>query len=268
METTKKRRKVVEETGEILENGNGEVKKSPFGLWSSKTVQSKKWKILLYGPSGAGKTSFAATFPNPLFLDLEGGLRSTVRIKPVLRYPSNPNRVVSSFKSVHNFYKLVKETKNPDFDTIVVDSLNELQILITKHIVSEFDATRMYEDQLTYSDYGKMGREFINIIRDFISLPYNIIFTAIETPREYEDQQVYPKFVGKMVWPDLQRIIEMIGYCKTTGKGDKLQHVVNFELSETHIAKSRVDLINTQFPNDYESLIRNQKKYSIQEENE
>lgn len=261
METEKKRKRPLSE-----EVAKGQEIESPFGTWSSKTVRKKSWKILLYGASGSGKTSFSATFPRPLFLDLEGGLRSTVRIKPVLRYPSDPNRVVSSFTSVRKFLKIVKETKEPNFDTIVVDSLNELQLLITKNVVSEFDATRMYEDQLTYSDYGKIGRDFIKTIRDFISLPYNIVFTAIETPREYEDQQVYPKFVGKMVWPDLQRIIEMIGYCKVVGKGDKLQHVVNFELAETHIAKSRVELINTQFPNDYDSLIKNEKKYTYKEE--
>ena len=33
----------------------------------------KRLKLLIYGPSGAGKTTLAAQFPQPAFLDLEGG---------------------------------------------------------------------------------------------------------------------------------------------------------------------------------------------------
>ena len=32
-------------------------------------------KIVLYGPEGIGKTTFAAQLPRPLFIDTEGGTR-------------------------------------------------------------------------------------------------------------------------------------------------------------------------------------------------
>ena len=31
-------------------------------------------KIIVYGPEGIGKTTFAASFPDPVFIDTEGAL--------------------------------------------------------------------------------------------------------------------------------------------------------------------------------------------------
>ena len=64
---------------------------SPFGAWEEATVQDKGWKILVYGDSGSGKTYFAGTFPDPLFLDLEDGMRSLLQLKRnIKRYPKDP----------------------------------------------------------------------------------------------------------------------------------------------------------------------------------
>lgn len=245
-------------TREVMEQQP--VIKSKFGEWSAKTAEQKDLKVLLYGPSGAGKTRFAATFPRPLFLDLENGLRSTLQVKSVLRYPANPKRQITNFTQVQKFIELVKADENPQYDTIVVDSLTELQLLIHKHVVSQYDANRQYEDQMTMADYGKANRDFIDTIRDFLRLPYNIVFTAIETPREYEEQQVYPKFIGKQTGPDLLRIMEMIGYCHVVKKGESFKHYCSFQMSPTYVAKDRMGVTDRDIPNDYESLISAAKR--------
>ena len=49
----------------------------------TKGVIKKPWKVLIYGPEGIGKTTFASRFPDPLFIDTEG---STTRIN-VARLP-------------------------------------------------------------------------------------------------------------------------------------------------------------------------------------
>lgn len=252
--------------GETEEQEETPVVKSKFGEWSAKTAESKDLKVLLYGPSGAGKTRFAATFPKPLFLDLENGLRSTIQVKAVLRYPANPKRQITTFSQVQKFIELVKADTNPQYETIVVDSLTELQLLIHKHVVSQYDANRQYEDQMTMADYGKANRDFIDTIREFLRLPYNIVFTAIETPREYEEQQVYPKFIGKQTGPDLLRIMEMIGYCHVVKKGEAFKHYCSFQMSPTYIAKDRMGIVDKDIPNDYESLIAAAKQSVAVEE--
>lgn len=234
-----------------------------FGIWNAESASKKGFKVLLYGPSGAGKTRFAATFPMPLFLDLEGGLRSTVSLGNVMRFPKDPEREVEDMRQVRQFYARVKRATNPPFKTIIIDSLNELQVLVTKEVLGTYDVNRMYDDQLTMQDYGKINRVFLNTVRQFLKLPYHIVFTAVETPREYEGQEVYPKFVGKQIWPELQRMMEQIGYCHVRrGESNEPEHVVSFMLHPTYVAKTRLEIKERFLPNHFSSL----EKYLTKEE--
>ena len=38
-------------------------------------IQNTPVKTVLYGPEGIGKSSFAAQFPQPVFIDTEGGTK-------------------------------------------------------------------------------------------------------------------------------------------------------------------------------------------------
>ena len=39
---------------------------------TSGKINNKAQKVVIYGPEGIGKSTFAAHFPNPLFIDTEG----------------------------------------------------------------------------------------------------------------------------------------------------------------------------------------------------
>lgn len=231
---------------------------SPFGVWSSETAAEKPLKVLLYGPSGAGKTRYAATFPDPLFLDLEGGLRTTVQVGPVLRFPADAKESITGIGQVAEFYKLVRgyTPATAPFKTIVVDSLNELQVLVTKNVLGTYQSNRQMEDQLTFQDYGKIGRDVLSIISKFLKLPYHIVFTAVETVREFDDQAVYPRFAGKMIWPELQRWVEQIGYCHVIKGEDGPQHVVSYRLNPKYVAKTRIKINEPLLPNNYAALAK------------
>lgn len=229
-----------------------------FGVWSKDTVAVKRLKVLLYGVSGTGKTTMAATFPKPVFLDLESGLRSTLRVGQVLRYPADPNVDITNYEQVVDFYKLVKGMKNPPFETIVIDSLNELQVLVAQHILKKFKVKRMYDDQLTMQDYGKANRDFMRVVRLFLKLPYHVVFTAIATQREPGDEetQVFPKFVGKQVGPELQRMMDMVGYCHAKQMKDGTsEHYVSFRITPQYVAKDRMGIVQRDIPNNFSALV-------------
>lgn len=232
---------------------------SAFGVWDSHVI-AKRFKVLLYGVSGTGKTTMAASFPRPLFLDLEGGMLSTRRVKPVLRFPRDPSEDIRSYSQVVEFYNLVRNEKNPQFETIVIDSLNELQTLVTQYVVGKFTGVkRQYDDQMTLADYGKANRDFSKVVRLFLKLPYHIVFTAVSTQRESgesEDVQIAPKFVGKQVGPDVQRMMDMIGYChaKRTPDGSS-QHYVSFKITPQYLAKDRLGIVAKDIPNSFEALM-------------
>jgi hypothetical protein len=47
------------------------------------TIPSAK-KVVLYGPEGISKSTFASKFPNPVFIDTEGSTKALI----VLRLPA------------------------------------------------------------------------------------------------------------------------------------------------------------------------------------
>lgn len=240
-----------------------------FGVWNKETAGVKRLKVLLYGVAGTGKTTMAATFPKPLFLDLENGLRSTLRVGSVLRYPANPDKSVKSYAEVVDFYRKVVATKNPEFETIVIDSLNELQGLLAQHLVSKFTKVkRQYGDQLTLADYGKTNRDFSKVVRLFLNMPYHIVFTAASTSRNPGDDevQITPKFVGAQVGPDVQRMMDMIGYCHSKTINGISQHYVSFHITPQYLAKDRMGIVSRDIPNNFNSLVGSVKDQLVFEQ--
>jgi len=75
-------------------------------------------RVIVYGGDGIGKSTFASQFPNPIFLDIEGGLGSieTPRV----------DLVEQKFHQIlETLALLIKE--DHDFQTVVIDSLDWLE---------------------------------------------------------------------------------------------------------------------------------------------
>jgi hypothetical protein len=91
--------------------------------------ESHDQTFMLYGPSGAGKTELAATFPRPLFLSdgVERGWE-TIRHMPKEKfYDPNYTPQVIRIKALKDMREAVAQAKTDyaakKFDTLVIDSL-------------------------------------------------------------------------------------------------------------------------------------------------
>jgi hypothetical protein len=81
-------------------------------------------RILLYSSPGWGKSTFAASMPNPIFLDCEDGLSGLT---------------VNSFPTIEKFDDLIKYLnllimEKHDYKTIVLDSVSSIERLILSHL--------------------------------------------------------------------------------------------------------------------------------------
>lgn len=84
-------------------------------------------RIILYGMEGIGKSTFAANFPAPIFIQTEDGLGMI----DCAKFP-----LAKSFDEV--FQELVAlETEPNEFKTIVIDSLDWLERLIWDKVAFE-----------------------------------------------------------------------------------------------------------------------------------
>lgn len=236
-------------------------KTTSFGTYDA---QVRYYKVLLYGTSGTGKTVLASTFPKPLFIDMEGGMASIAGKKP-LRYPANPKLVVDTVKELRKAYTVCKaalEAGDAPFETIVLDSLSEMQELVMLDVLGTFQANRIYDDQPTQTDYGKANRDTIKIIRSFLRLPCHIVFTNVIAHKEYEDDQVGPSFVGKQVGPAVERLVDAIGYTFTVLGDNKedVKFMVSFANTPEHVGKDRLGVGTKNKPNDFNAIFRTKEQ--------
>lgn len=147
-----------------------------------KGKQTKSQKVVVYGPEGVGKSTFASQFPEPLFIDTED---STVNMD-VNRFPKP-----SSWTMLLQQIAYVKA--NPNIcKTLVVDTADWAERLCSEHICSKANMKGI-ED----FGYGKgyiyleeeFGR-FLNQLQEIIELGINVVVTAhaeikkIEQPEE------------------------------------------------------------------------------------
>lgn len=130
-----------------------------------------KIKALIYGAPGSGKTTFAGTFPNPLILNVERGLDSV--IQQDLAYVD-----VTSWDDIK---ELFKEKVFDKFDTIVVDSLSELQDIRMNELSKENGGT------MGRNQWGVLALEIPNLIKAFEKLDKHIVFTGHEAEEIVED---------------------------------------------------------------------------------
>lgn len=175
-------------------------------------------KILIYGPSGVGKTVFAATAPDVLFLDAEGGMLS-VADKKIDRIKIN------SFKDIKDAFMFLKNEKH-DYKTVVIDSLTETQKKSMDEILKASG-----KDMPRIGDWGMNIEQIRRMVRNFRDLPMNVIITALEMNLTDEDEGIStksPALQGKSLPQEVMGFMDVVGYMvaqekkiESEGKGKK-----------------------------------------------
>lgn len=130
----------------------------------------KAKKVVLYGPEGIGKSSLAAQFPNPIFIDTEGS--TTELLVDRLKKPS-------SWTELNQQVDWVKAQAGR-FKTLVIDTVDWAE-----RLTIEFVTSRANKQSITNFGYGEgfiqleeeFGR-FLNKLSDLVEVGIHVVLTA------------------------------------------------------------------------------------------
>lgn len=98
-------------------------------LETIETPQDGPGFVTIFGDAGNGKTSLAATFPNPIFIRAEDGLKAV----PAAQRPKAFPLLQSAQDLWDQITALIKEEHS--FKTLVIDSVSKLDVLFTEDIM-------------------------------------------------------------------------------------------------------------------------------------
>lgn len=135
-------------------------------------------KVVIYGPEGIGKSTFASQFPDPLFIDVEGSTKQLDVSR--LPKPTSWAMLMSQVDYVVN---------NPSIcQTLVIDTADWAEALAMQTICAKAKV-----DGIEDFGYGKgyvyLAEEFgrlLNRLNDAIERGINIVFTAHAQMRKFE----------------------------------------------------------------------------------
>ena len=136
-------------------------------------------KVVIYGPEGIGKSTFAAQFPDPVFIDTEGSTKHM----DVARLPKP-----TSWTMLMEQIKYIKA--HPDTcKTLVIDTADWAEQLCITHVCSKKDGVNGIEDFGYGKGYTYLAEEwgrFLNALTEIIERRINIVITAHAKMRKFE----------------------------------------------------------------------------------
>lgn len=195
-------------------------------------------KILIYGPSGFGKTSLiGSAMLDPrlapvVVLDYEGGTS-------VLRGSGAKVLPIRSWEDFSSAYQMLAEGNHP-FKTVAIDSLSEAHIFA---LLDRLDnrPNRKNTETLDMQDYGTAQTQLRRLMRMFRDLPYHFIGTALanEITDIREGTVKVPAMQGKLA-TEVLGLFDVVAYLGTqdneeTGEVDRVLVLKNYPKIKTKI---------------------------------
>ncbi|SFE38809.1 ATP-binding protein [Peptostreptococcus sp. D1] len=135
-----------------------------------KGKQEKAQKVVIYGPEGIGKSTFASKFPEPVFIDVESGSSEL----DIIRTPTP-----SSYAILKQQISMLK-CGYTEFRTLVIDTADWTERLIIEEICNKFQINGIegigYGKGYTYLE-EEFGR-FLNSLQDIVDMGINVVICA------------------------------------------------------------------------------------------
>lgn len=161
--------------------------------------------IVLFGPSGVGKTALASGAPKPVYLSTEKGVISA-------RQAGNPARVIQAKNWAHTHSGIKwAEANLVKGDWLIVDSITKMQQMMLDWVLETQveQSSRRDLDLPEVQDHQKWQNMFRRFIDRIYNMPCNTIVIATSMERESKsgDDEVIPELMGGERWQQLSHYV-------------------------------------------------------------
>jgi len=144
-----------------------------INLKTTASLASNGAKLLVYGQAGAGKTTLAATLPNPIILSAEGGLLS-------IQDANLPYIEVTSMATMMEAYSWLRDSHEAkDYQSVALDSISEIaEVVLNAEKKSNKDPR---------AAYGAMQEQMADIIRAFRDLVGRHVYMSAKLEKTQDE---------------------------------------------------------------------------------
>lgn len=226
------------------------------------TRQTKALKVVVYGPEGIGKTTFANNFPQPIYIDTEGSTNFIDSQK--LPDPTSWTMLLEELEYLKSTSGIAR--------TVVIDTMDWAENLAKQHLMAKNNW-----DAIDASSYGtryvaladEIGK-LLNKLSELVELNYNVVLLAHSETKKHElpdELGAFDRYVLKLERRDASLVKEwadmiLFANFKTTVITDSKtnskkatggQRVMYTTHKPTWDAKNRLGLPD-ELPFDYEQV--------------
>ena len=195
---------------------------------ASEIERPKNVRMMIYGQSGTGKTTFSLSSPDTLLLDFDNGVHRL----------ENQHRTdtvqVRTFEEVLN----VLEEDLSAYKTVVVDTVGKMLDYIIIHVCGK--------KQPRIQDWGKINMVFADFNRTLYHSGKNVVYVAHRDVRKEGDENVFVPALREKSYSSIVADLDLLGYLEMTSKGRTL----TFNPSTRNDGKNTCQLPNQIFIKD------------------
>lgn len=192
-------------------------------------LSSNGVKFIVYGPSGAGKTTLIRTLPNPIILSAESGLLS-------IQDSDLPYIEIASMEDLMEAFDWASQSEEAKgFDSIALDSISEIGEVVLNYEKKQTKDPRQA--------YGALSEQMTDIIRAFRDLDSkNVYFSAkLEKSQDEMGRLLYnPSMPGKSLTQALPYLFDEVLALRVERDADgAVQRALMCESDGLWLAKDR-----------------------------
>lgn len=124
----------------------------------------------IYGPGGAGKTTFGVHTPSPLLLAFERG------------YNALPGVMAQDVTSWGEMKQVLRQLKDPEiketFKTVIVDTVDVASQLCEKYICTQLEIENIGDGGWSKNGWAKVKKEWETVFREIAMMGYALVFIS------------------------------------------------------------------------------------------